>query len=89
MGLGPSGVIFPSAYAALVACAAPAVMVVTVRLATKLMLASASPRNPNEPNAARSSNVEILEVAYFTVRAWWFSGATPESLSATSMVSAP
>ena len=83
MGLGPSGVIFPSAYAALVACAAPAVMVVTVRLATKLMLASASPRNPNVATASRSSNVRSLDVVWRSHRMDISSSRIPHPSSVT------
>ena len=83
VGLGPSGVIFPSAYAALVACAAPAVMVVTVRLATKLMLASASPRNPNVATASRSSNVRSLDVVWRSHRMDISSSRIPHPSSVT------
>ena len=77
-------------YSSLVPASSRSVRVTTVRLSESAQSdESASPRNPNEPSDARSSKVAILLVAYLTVRAWWFSGATPEPLSATSMVSAP
>ena len=59
-----------ASYSSRVPASSRSVRVTTVRLCDSAQSdESASPRNPNEPNAARSSNVEILEVAYFTVRA--------------------
>ena len=80
---------------------ASAVMVVTVRLETKLTLASASPRNPKVETVSRSSKVWSLDVVWRSHRMGmsasripWPSSCTwrsllPPSLTVTTTEVAP
>lgn len=69
-GLGPGGSISPSEYLTRKPCCMLAVIVVTVTWATKLMLASASPRKPRVEMVSRSSKARSLLVV--CLRGWGF-----------------
>mmetsp|Transcript_2382 Transcript_2382/g.5714 ORF Transcript_2382/g.5714 Transcript_2382/m.5714 type:complete len:200 (+) Transcript_2382:870-1469(+) len=78
-------------YSSRVPASSRSVRVVTERSDNAQSDDSASPRNPNDASAKRSSNSLILDVAYFCVSAAYplSSGETPAPLSTTSMHSAP
>ena len=76
-------------YVRRVATSSDSVRVVTVSSESAQREESASPRKPKEFRESKSSKAWILDVAYFCVRASWFSGETPVPLSTTSMDSAP
>ena len=81
---------FPSAsYSTLVPASESAVRVVTERSLSAQSDESASPLNPNDANASRSSKRRILDVAYFLVIIARSSDLTPHPLSTTSTESCP
>ena len=82
-GLAPPPSSAPSQYAALSACVASFVMVVTVRLATNEMDARASPLNPKVDMALRSSNLDSLDVVCRSQRMGRSASRIPHPLSVT------